>query len=337
MVVEAPQPLSHGAVDVYAGAVRARVEADLAFRVAGKIASRAVDVGAHVRRGAVLAALDQEDARLDLAAAQSALKAAEADLWIAQNEQKRALELRQRGFISESDLDKRKSAAMLARARRDQARAELDLTRNRSEYTTLKADAAGVVTAVLAEVGNVVGAGQPVVRVAVDGEREVVIQVPEGRAPALRATRNIGIALYADDSRRYGGRIREISPQADAETRTQEVRITIVGADAAAVPLGATATVYAGAGGGRDSFRVPATALGNRDGHQAVVWRVAAGSGGGLAAQPVPVEVEQYLDGAVIVAGDLHATDRLISAGVHLLEPGMAVTPLERSALAAQQ
>lgn len=336
VVVESPQPLSHGAVDVYAGSVRARVEADLAFRVAGKIASRAVDVGAHVQRGAVLAALDQEDARLDLAAAQSALKAAEADLWIAQNEQKRALELRTRGFISQSDVDKRKSAAMLARARRDQARAELDLTRNKSEYTTLRAETAGVVTAVLAEAGTVVGAGQPVVRVAVDGEREVLIQVPEGGASTLRGAKHVDIALYADASRRYAGRVREISPQADAQTRTQDVRVTIVGADAA-VQLGATATVFAGEGLGRDSFRVPATALGNRDGHKAVVWRIAAGSDGALATQPVSVDVEQYLDDGVIVAGDLHAADRLISAGVHLLEPGMAVTPVERSALAAQQ
>lgn len=334
VVVESPQPLAQSMTDAYAGAVRARVEADLAFRVPGKIASRAVDVGMHVQRGAVLAVLDPEDARLNLAAAKAAVAAAEADLWIAQNEQKRSLELHARGFISQSVVDKQKSTTMLARARRDQARAELDLAHNQAQYTELKTDTSGVVTAVMAEVGNVVTAGQPVMRVAADGGREVLIQVPEGRAPALRAAKHINVALYADEARRYVGRIREISPQADAETRTQEVRVSIVAADAK-VQLGATATVYVAGSGDNDSFRVPATALGSRDTQQAVVWRVETASDGGLSAQPVPVEVREYLDDAVIVAGALHASDRLISAGVHLLVPGMAIMPVDRTAKAA--
>lgn len=334
VVVESPLPLAQSVKDVYAGTVRARVEADLAFRVAGKIASRSIDVGAHVQRGAVLAVLDPSDARLDLAAAKAAVAAADADLWIAQSEHKRLVALRARGFISQSALDQQKSAAMLARARRDQARAEFDLAQNRSQYTELKADTAGVVTAVLAEVGNVVAAGQPVARVAADGGREVLIQVPEGRAQGLRVADHISIALYADATRRYIGKIREISPQADAQTRTQEVRVTIVGADAA-VQLGATATVYVGGSAESDSFRVPATALGSTEAHQAVVWRVEAARDGGLSAQPVAVEIREYLDDAVIVAGELHTSDRLISAGVHLLVPGMAITPVDRTAKAA--
>ncbi|MGB5147701.1 MAG: efflux RND transporter periplasmic adaptor subunit [Porticoccaceae bacterium] len=333
VVVESPLPLAHSMIDAYAGAVRARVEADLAFRVSGKIVSRAIDVGTQVRRGAVLAVLDPQDARLNLAAAEAALAAAEADLWIAQSEHKRSVELRARGFISESAVDKEKSTAMLARARRDQARAELDLARNQSQYTELKADTAGVVTAVMAEVGNVVGAGQPVARVAADGGREVLIQVPEGRAPALRAARHISVVLYADATKRYAGKIREISPQADAQTRTQAVRVTIVGADAA-VQLGATATVYVGGSAESDSFRVPATALGSTEAHQAVVWRVEAARDGGLSAQPVAVEIREYLDDAVIVAGELQTSDRLISAGVNLLVPGMAITPVDRTAKA---
>lgn len=334
VVVESPQPLAQSMTDAYAGAVRARVEADLAFRVPGKIASRAIDVGMHVQRGAVLAVLDPEDARLNLAAAKAAVAAAEADLWIAQNEQKRSLELQARGFISQSAVDKQKSATMLARARRDQARAELDLAHNQAQYTELKTDTAGVVTAVMAEVGNVVSAGQPVARVAADGGREVLIRVPEGRAPALRAAKHIHVALYADAARRYVGKIREISPQADAETRTQEVRVSIVAADAK-VQLGATATVYVAGSGDNDSFRVPATALGNRDAQQAVVWRVETARDGALSAQPVPVEVREYLDDAVIVAGELHASDHLISAGVHLLVPGMAIMPVDRTTKAA--
>lgn len=333
-MVESPQPLAQSMTDAYAGAVRARVEADLAFRVPGKIASRAVDVGMHVQRGAVLAVLDPEDARLNLAAAKAALAAAEADLWIAQNEQKRSLELQARGFISQSAVDKQKSTTMLARARLDQARAALDLARNQAQYTELKTDTAGVVTAVMAEVGNVVSAGQPVVRVAADGGREVLIQVPEGRAPALRAAKRISVVLYTDETRRYVGKIREINPRADAETRTQEVRVSIIAADAK-VQLGATATVYVAGSGDNDSFRVPATALGNSDTQQAVVWRVETASDGALSAQPVPVAVREYLDDAVIVAGALHASDRLISAGVHLLVPGMAVAPVDRSAKVA--
>src|SRR5690606_22546408 len=158
--------------------------------------------------------------------------------------------------------------------------------------------------------------------------------VPEGRAPALRAAKHISVVLYADETRRYAGKIREISPQADAGTRTQDVRVTIVGADSA-VQLGATATVHVRESGDGDRYRVPATALGNRDAQQTGEWRVETPSDGVQCAQTVPEVIRESLNDAAIVAGEITADVRLISAGVHLLEPGMAIVPVDRIAKAA--
>ncbi len=169
VVVEAPQPLV-GASDaeVLPGAIHARVEVNLSFRIAGKVAERRVDMGAHVEPGTVLAVLDPVDAALNLAAAKAAVGAAEADLALARAEQARYRDLRARGFVGQSQLDERINTTLLARARLKQAQAHYDLAANQSRYTRLTADAAGVVTEIMAEPGNVVNAGQPIVRFAAD-------------------------------------------------------------------------------------------------------------------------------------------------------------------------
>ncbi|MGH8595056.1 MAG: efflux RND transporter periplasmic adaptor subunit [Gammaproteobacteria bacterium] len=334
VVVESPQPLAVGASDAYAGQVRARIEADLSFRVPGKIVERRIEMGARVSPGTVLAVLDPQDARLNLEAAKASVAAAEADLWLAREEEKRYRDLKAKGYVGQSPLDVRSGTTKLAQARLEQARAQFDLARNQSRYTELKADAAGVVTQVMAEVSNVVSAGQPVAHFAADGEREVRIQVPEGRAQALETASKIEISLYSEPDKRYAARIREVNPQADPATRTHEVRVTILEPDAA-VQLGATATVYVGGDGNGKSFRLPATGLGSIGKNQPAVWRLEIGDNGVISAQPVPVQVLQYLDDAVIVIGELNEDDRLISAGVHRLVPGMAVQPIDRTAKAA--
>ncbi|MFB1030691.1 MAG: efflux RND transporter periplasmic adaptor subunit, partial [Thauera sp.] len=167
------------AAQVYAGEVRARIESDLGFRIGGKLVERLVDVGAEVAAGAPLALLDAQDVRLALASAQAAAAAAESDLALARSEFARARELQARNFISSSSLDARRTALQAAEARLRQARAQAEVAANQAGYARLEAPAAGVVTAVLAEPGQVVGAGQAVLRLARPDEREVLIHVPE--------------------------------------------------------------------------------------------------------------------------------------------------------------
>ncbi len=335
VVVESPQPQGGaGGVEAFPGSVHARTEADLSFRVPGKIAERRVDLGARVTRGALLAVLDPEDAQLNLDTARAALKAAEADAWLAQEEERRYTDLKARGHVGQSAVDSRVNTTKLAQARLSQARSQLNLAQNQSRYTRLTADAAGVVTQIMAEPGNVVTAGQPVVRVAADGEREVHIDVPEGGIQALAKAKQIAVEIYSQPGKHYVGRLREINPQADPATRTHDARITVVDADAA-VQLGASATVMTLDAGDGKTFRLPATALGAADKDHAVVWTVLAGANGVTTVKSVPVQVVQYLDGVVIVAGAITPQDRLVTAGVHRLVEGMAVQPIDRAAKAA--
>lgn len=335
VVVEAPQALGGAAgVELFPGSVHARIEADLSFRVPGKIAERKVDMGARVTRGTVLAVLDPEDAQLNLEAARAALKAAEADAWLAQEEERRYTDLKARGHVGQSAVDSRTNTLKLAQARLSQARSQLNLAQNQSSYTRLTADSAGVVTQVLAEPGNVVNAGQPVVRFAADGEREVHIDVPEGRIDALAKSPTVAVEIYSQPGKRYAGKVREINPQANPATRTHDARVTIVDPDAA-VQLGVTATVMTADTADGKTFRLPATALGAVDKNQGAVWIVVTGENGANTVKPVPVQVLQYLDGVAIVAGAITTKDRLVTAGVHRLVEGMAVQPIDRAAKAA--
>jgi multidrug efflux system membrane fusion protein len=334
VVVESPQLLESTVGEAFPGSVRARVESDLSFRIPGKIAERRMEMGMRVSKGTVLAVLDPQDARLNLEAAKAAVSAAEADLWLAQEEEKRYVDLQGKGYVGQSLVDVRVSTRKLAEAKLEQARSQFNLSRNQSGYTALTTDADGVVTEVMTEVGNVVTAGQPVARVATDGEREVRIDVPEGRVEALKQAERIAVHLWSNQGRYFEGRLREISPQAVPTTRTHEARVTILEPDAS-VQLGASATVLTGSRGDGKTFRIRATALGSRDRQQAQVWRVQAGENGASVAQPVPVQVLRYLDGYAVITGELQTKDRLISAGVHQLLPGMTVEPIDRTAKAA--
>ena len=189
------------AAQVYAGEVRARIESDLGFRIGGKLVERLVDVGAEVAAGAPLALLDAQDVRLALASAQAA--AAASDLALARTEFARARELQARNFVSSSVFDARRTALQAAEARLRQARAQGEVAANQAGYARLEAPAAGVVTAVLAEPGQVVGAGQTVLRLARPDEREVLIHVPEGRAASLAPGRAAQVRPWAAPGREY--------------------------------------------------------------------------------------------------------------------------------------
>jgi multidrug efflux system membrane fusion protein len=208
----------------YTGDVRARYESALGFRVPGKLMARLVDVGAQVKQGELLARLDPEDQRLGAEAARQQLVAAKSDFQQAKADLQRYRDLYKKRFISAAEYDRRKWTYETAAARLEQATAQLELTRNQTEYTQLRADRDGVVTAIQAEVGQVVTAGQAVVTVARLDEKEVVVNVPENRLEELREVGEVDVTLWAAPGKTYNGRVREISPSADNVTRTYTVR-----------------------------------------------------------------------------------------------------------------
>jgi RND family efflux transporter MFP subunit len=290
----------------YSGEVRARYESTLGFRVGGKLTERLVDAGSRVKAGQPLARLDPADARLAAGQAEANRALAVADL-------KRTQDLRARNFVSQAVLDAKDTAAQAADA-------QAKLAGNQAAYTTLLADAPGVVAAVLAEPGQVVGAGQGVLRVARDGEREVAIAVPEAALAGLRPGSVAVVNLWAggDD---YPGRIREIAPVADAATRTFAARVSIVGA-AAELPLGLTATVSFPADRG-ERIVVPLAAL-FQQGDRPAVWVI--GQDDTVALRPV--EVERYGDAGAVLKGGLRAGEHIVAAGAFKLSKGEKVRPV---------
>lgn len=320
-------PVSFAVADgdvAYSGEVRARYETNLGFRVPGKIVVRNVEVGSVVRPGQTLARLDPEDQELSAQGARSQLEAAKSDFEQTKADLERYADLLQKRFISQAEYDRRLNAFNVAKARLDQAQAQLAVTENQAAYTTLVADNAGVVTAILAEVGQVVAAGQTVIQLARTGEKEIVISVPENRLAEIAGARDIDITLWADSDRRYRGRVREVSPAADPVTRTYAARITVLNADAA-MRLGMTANVYLKGLSRAATVRLPATALFQDNGKPAV-WLVDAASG---KVSLVPVEVGGYVEDQVTIVSGLKKGDRVVRAGVHKLFAGEEVRVLE--------
>jgi len=303
----------------YAGEVRARHETDLAFRVAGRVRTRLVEVGAAVRAGEVLATLDPQDYALAASAAQSQLVAAEAEARLARQDLQRFTELRAQNFISEAELDRRRTTAASAQAKVSQLRAEAQRQGNQQRYTRLTAPHAGVVTAISFEAGQVVAAGQPIAQLARSGEQEVHIDVPENALDALRHARALTIRLWSAPDARYGGRLRELSPMADANSRTYSARVSFLLPDAA-VKLGMTATVDV-TNAETPGLSVPQTALFRLSGRPQV-WVVDPATQK-VVARPVEVGVLNG-DRAAVPAG-LKQGEWVVTAGVHKLAPAQQV------------
>jgi multidrug efflux system membrane fusion protein len=312
----------------YTGDVRARWESALGFRVPGKITLRRVDVGASVKKGDLLAKLDPEDQRLGAEAARQQLVAARSDYEQAKADLGRYKDLFAKGFISAAEYDRRKWSYDTAAARLEQSTAQLELNRNQTAYTQLHADMDGVVTAVQAEVGQVVTPGQAVVKVARLDEKEVAVSVPENRLNELKAANDVDITLWATPGKTYQGRIREVSPSADNVTRTYTVKVTVLHPDAA-VQLGMTANVFLKRNGVHTRVaRLPLTAL-FQSGNQPAVWVIDPKTS---QVTLKPVQIGRYTQDYVTVVSGLNEGDVVVRAGVHKLNPGETVRPLAETA-----
>ncbi len=303
----------------FSGDVRPRYESRLGFRVGGKIVERKVDVGANVKDGQVLMRLDPQDLRLAQAQAQATLRAAETERDLAQADYKRHQNLRAQNFVSQAVLDAKQSALRAAQANVDAARAGFRGQSNQAGYANLESDTDGVVTGVDAEVGQVVAAGAPVVRVARTDEKEVVIGIPEDRVGQLRNASDVKVRLWANRDQAITGKIREVSPIADPATRTYTVKVSIPANPE--VRLGMTATVDMAAAGKSASggLRVPLSAL-VQDKGATSVWVVENN-----AVQLRRVQVAGQAGNDILLGGGVQPGQTIVTAGVHLLKPGQKV------------
>ncbi len=309
---------SAGEVTTYSGEVRSRYETPLGFRIPGKISARLVDAGALVKAGEVLARLDPADTALSAAAANAQYELAVADV-------KRYRELREKNFVSQSALDAKETSFKATQA-------QADLARNQSSYAVLKADHAGVVAAVLGEVGQVVAAGQTVLRVARTDTLEVAVAIPETRMPEVRLLETAEISLWADDQARYQGVLRELSTVADPLTRTYAARVSIINPDAR-VLLGMTANVKflravpptASQMQITAPLSVPLSAIFQQDGKPAL-WIV----GGDQTVSLRPVAVTTYGETTAVLTSGVKAGERIVVAGVHKLSAGEKIKAVDQ-------
>lgn len=324
-----------GATHEYAAEIRARTESRLGFRVGGKIVRRQVDLGDAVKAGQVLAQLDPQDLRLGQDAARASLRAAQAQLNQTAADHARFKELRDQGFISSAELERRATALASAQAQLDQARAQASVQGHQAGYAALVADASGVITGVDAEPGMVVSAGAPVVRLAHDGPRDVVFAVPEDKVEAIRAMASAGagrfiVRLWGATGAPLPVTIREISASADTATRTFLVKADLGAAASTQVRLGQTATLVAEMPKASGVTRLPLSAL-KEEGGRTVVWVVDEKRG---TVQPQPVQLAGAEGNDVVVTQGLVPGQRIVTAGVHVLSPGQKVKLYEESAAA---
>lgn len=327
-LVQESQPEAH----TFTGTIAARIQSDLGFRVAGKVLERLVDTGQTVKRGQVLMRIDPIDLRLAANAQQEAVSAARARAQQTAQDEARYRELRGTGAISASAYDQIKAAADAAKAQLSAAEAQADVAKNASRYAELIADGDGVVMETLAEPGQVVSAGQTVVRIAHAGRREALIQLPETIRPAVGSTAQA--TLFGQEDVSVTAKLRQLSETADRLTRTFEARYVLDG-DLANAPLGATVTIRIPAGrpAANGGLQVPISALFDAgkgpgvwvvDGHPSKVsWR--------------PVTILKLDDDAARVSGSIKQGNRIVALGAHLLHEGEQVKMASHASATAGQ
>lgn len=331
-VVEAPRPAQVWTVNEevapssahFAGELRARFEADLAFRVGGKVVERAVELGQTVQAGQVLARLDAADLDLGVTAARADLAGAEADQLKAKQELVRIQGLYEQKFLGKSSLDAAVAARDAATARVNALRAQSKQSGNQAQYSVLVASKPGVITAVNVELGQVVAAGAPVLRIAYAGEREVHLRVGEAAAQAFQQTAQpnqvVPISFWSRPGETWEGQVREIAPVTDS-TRSVLVKVSVPSLPDG-LPLGLSADAALPLPTESGAVWLPATAL-FQHGDQPAVWML----GSDHAAKLQPVSVLRYEHEGVRVQG-LATGSHVVAAGVHTLHEGQVVRPV---------
>lgn len=307
----------------YSGDVRARVETSLGFRTTGKVLQRLVEPGQHVRAGQVLSRLDPSDLQLAIQSAAAQVSAATTQRDLAAAEFRRYASLRDQGFISGAELERREASLRAAQAQLEQAQAHSSMQRNQAAYASLVAPVGGVVVSVAAEAGQVIASGVPAVRLAMDGERDAVFFVPEGEVSRIRVGTAVSIRPWAGGPR-LAGRVREVAANADPVTRTFQVKAAI---DGESPPLGATvavsvADVDAADAADAAAIKVPARAV-LKQGQGSGVWVLEDAS---MTVRLQPVQLGGFEGDDAIVAAGLVPGMQVVTGGVHVLTPGQKVS-----------
>src|SRR3974390_414346 len=302
----------------FVGTIKPRIEADMGFRVPGKVARRLVDVGQTVDVGQPLATLDEVDLKRQAEQAEAEFRAATGVLAQAGAAEQRAKDLRGKGWATDAQLDSAKAAADEARARLNRAERSVELTRNSLSYATLLADSRGVVTATLVDPGQVVAAGQAAIRVARFAEKEAVVAIPEtlvGRAKDGAAT----VTLWSEPNKKYVAKLREIAPSADPATRTYLAKFSLPGAGDS-VELGMPATLTLADPHTASVPRFPLFSLYSQGGDPSLYVVDEKGD-----VTRKPVAVKSYDTNSVVISGGVEEGARIVALGVQKLDPSQKV------------
>lgn len=321
ILVAQPSPVS--ANNVFAGEVRPRYQSDLGFRVSGKIASRLVNVGETVKAGQVLARLDPKDLSLNEASSAANVAAQEAQLAVERADLERYRKLLDQGFVSKAEFDRQETKFKAAEAQLASVRAQARVSANQTGYAELRADQDGTITAISAEAGQVVAAGQTVMQLARSGEIEIATDVPEQLVHDLKLGQAASVALWTADGKTYAGRLRELSSSADAATRTYRARISL-DAPPPEMRLGMTASVRFQRTDIPDLIHVPVAAFVEQGGQQGLwVFDEAAG-----VVHFRHVEAAAFTGNEALLASGVAPGEKLVTAGAALLKEGQKVRPL---------
>ena len=312
----------------YAGEVQARQQTALAFRVAGQVTQRFADVGDRVRVGQVLATLDVQDAALQLNAARAQLESAQSAAKIASDELQRFQQLLPMNAVSRSQYDAVKNQYQHAMAQLKQAQSNYAVSSNQTDYNQLRATKNGVITERNIEVGQVLAAGQAAYQLAIDGEREVVIGVPEQAVAEIRVGQEATVSLWSQPDSRFTGTVREISPAAD-QSRTFKVKVALREGNAQ-IQLGQSARVFLTRQANQGLY-VPLSSV-SATGQQAFVLVLQADS----TVRQTPVTLGAYGRDSVPVLSGLQAQDYVVMGGVHLLRDRQKIRPINRDNQAVQ-
>jgi RND family efflux transporter MFP subunit len=307
----------------FTGVIGARVQSNLGFRVAGKIVERLVNVGQQVKAGQPLMRLDETDLRLALTAKRNAVAAARAAFVQTSADERRYADLLGNGWASRQRYEQAKAALDTAQAQLAAAEAEARVAENEATYSVLVADADGTVVETLGEPGQVVSAGQPVVRLAQAGPREAIVSLPETIRPEIGSVAEANV--YGSNGARYAARLRQLSDSADPQSRTYEARYVLEG-EAAAAPLGATVTIRLANQSGQREVQVPLGAVLD-DGRKTGVWTFDAATS---TVRFRPVTLVRITSETAVLSG-LSSGDPVVSLGAHLLHEGARVRTASQS------
>ncbi|KQV43931.1 MULTISPECIES: efflux RND transporter periplasmic adaptor subunit [unclassified Rhizobium] len=303
----------------YSGAVRARSEIAMGFRVSGKITERLVDIGDRVTPGEIVARIDGTDYILSVRSAEASLAAAERQVETADLALKRAQQLFDKNVAPKSQLEQAQLSYNQAVSTRDAAVSTLDQARNQVAYGELRADRSGIVTAVNAEAGQVVSTGTPVVTVAVDGEKEVQVAVPETDIFAFKPGKTVNVSIWSNAGLNLTGKVREVAGSADPRSRTFAVRVSLPNDER--VLLGMTASVAASAETGPSLVSVPLSALA-KEGEGTLVWTVDRQN---ETVHARPVKVADFNDKDARITDGLKPGDLVVVAGTQFMREDLKV------------